>query len=180
MESRSGDDAIIRHILRIPKITDAEINEAVNKLDSVRARLIAGTLNFGEAVNKYSEDDNSKFTGGMHPPVTIDQLDKDMVELMAKSNMKVGEFSKPVAYKDERQKQGVRIVYLKSRTEPHRENLKDDYDRVSQRALEQKKQQALEKWFASKIPSYYLMVDSDFTHCANLSSWFQYAAKAGK
>lgn len=180
MESRSGDDAIIRHILRIPKITDAEINEAVNKLDSVRARLIAGTLNFGEAVNKYSEDDNSKFTGGMHPPVTIDQLDKDMVELMAKSNMKVGEFSKPVAYKDERQKQGVRIVYLKSRTEPHRENLKDDYDRVSQRALELKKQQALEKWFASKIPSYYLMVDSDFTHCANLSSWFQYAAKAGK
>lgn len=180
MESRSGDDAIVRHILRAPKITDAEINEAENKLDSIRARLIAGTLNFGEAVNKYSEDENSKFTGGMHPPVTIDQLDKDLVEQMAKTNMKVGEFSKPTPFKDERGKQGVRIVYLKSRTEPHRENLKDDYDRVSQRALELKKQQALEKWFAGKIPNYYLMVDSEFSHCENLHTWYQYANKTGK
>lgn len=180
MESRSGDDAIVRHIIRIPKITDAEINEAANRLDSVRAKLIAGTITFGEAVNKYSDDENSKYTGGMHPPVTIDQLDKDMVEMMSKTNMKVGEFSKPTPFTDERKKQGVRIVYLKSRTQPHRENLKDDYDRVSQRALEIKKQQALEKWFATKIPSYYLMVDSDFTHCNNLSNWFQYAAKMAK
>ncbi|AXY76925.1 peptidylprolyl isomerase [Paraflavitalea soli] len=180
MESRSGDDAIVRHIIRIPKITDAEISEAVDRLDTVRAKLIAGTLTFGEAVNKYSDDENSKFTGGMHPPVTIDQLDKEMVEMMGKTNMKVGDFSKPTTFTDERKKQGVRIVYLKSRTQPHRENLKDDYDRVATRALEMKKQQALEKWFASKIPSYYLMVDSDFTHCANLSHWYQYAARAVK
>lgn len=180
MESRAGDDAIIRHILRIPKITDAETNAAIERLDSVRAKLIAGTITFGEAVNKYSDDENHKYTGGMRPPVTIDQLDKEMVEMMSKTNMKIGEFSKPTVFTDERQKKGVRIVYLKSRTEPHRENLKDDYDRVAQRALELKKQQALEKWFAAKIPSYYLMVDSDFTHCANLSNWFQYAAKAAK
>lgn len=180
MESRSGDDAIVRHIIRIPKITDTEITEAVDRLDTVRAKLIAGTLNFGEAVSKYSDDENSKFTGGMHPPVTIDQLDKEMVEMMGKTNMKVGDFSKPTSFTDERKKQGVRIVYLKSRTQPHRENLKDDYDRVATRALEMKKQQALEKWFASKIPSYYLMVDSDFTHCANLSHWYQYAARAVK
>ena len=180
MESRSGDDAVVRHIIRIPKITDAEINEAVDRLDSVRAKLIAGTLNFGEAVSKYSDDDNHKYTGGMRPPVTLDQLDKDMVEMLAKTNLKVGEFSKPTPFLDERKKQGVRIVYLKSRTQPHRENLKEDYDRVAQRALEIKKQQALEKWFAAKIPSYYLMVDSDFAHCANLSHWFQYAAKVVK
>ncbi len=180
MESRSGDDAIVRHIIRMPKITDAEITESIDRLDTVRAKLIAGTLTFGEAVNKYSDDENSKFTGGMHPPVTIDQLDKEMVEMMGKTNMKVGDFSKPTPFTDERKKQGVRIVYLKSRTQPHRENLKDDYDRVAQRALEMKKQQALEKWFASKIPSYYLMVDNDFTHCANLSHWYQYAAKAAK
>ncbi|WP_315819533.1 peptidylprolyl isomerase [Paraflavitalea speifideaquila] len=64
MESRSGDDAIVRHILRIPKITEAETNQAIERLDTVRAKLIAGTLTFGEAVNKYSDDDNSKFTGG--------------------------------------------------------------------------------------------------------------------
>jgi peptidyl-prolyl cis-trans isomerase SurA len=35
------------------------------KLDSVRAKLIAGTIDFGTAVNKYSDDEASKFTAGM-------------------------------------------------------------------------------------------------------------------
>ena len=62
--------------------------------------------------------------------------------------MKVGEFSKPVPFTDERQKAEFVSFILKSRTEPHRENLKDDYNRIASRALEFKKQTALEKWFA--------------------------------
>jgi peptidyl-prolyl cis-trans isomerase SurA len=180
MVSRAGDDAIVRHILRIPKVTDAEINEAVARLDSVRAKLIAGTLNFGEAVSKYSDDDNSKFTGGMRQGqngsyLTIDQLDKDLVVLL--KDMKIGQFSKPTAFTDERGKKGVRIAYLKTRTEPHRENMKDDYNRIAQRALELKKHEVLEKWFAGKIPSYYLLIDSDYDDCPTMANWLQYATK---
>jgi peptidyl-prolyl cis-trans isomerase SurA len=181
MVSRAGDDAIVRHILRIPKITDDEINEGINKLDSVRAKLIAGTITFGEAVSKYSEDDVAKYTGGMQQGnngstfLQHDQLDKDLVEVLAKTNLKPGEFSKPTPYTDERGKKGVRIVYLKSRTTPHRENLKDDYDRVAKEALELKKNKALEAWFASKIPSYYIMIDPDFKNCGTLNNWMQYA-----
>ncbi len=184
MVRRNGDDADVRHILRIPKITDEEINEAVNKLDTVRSRLIAGTINFGEAVAKYSDDEIAKFTGGRMQNaqggsyLTMDQLDKELVELLAKTGLKPGEFSKPTPFTDERQKKGVRIVYLKSRTEPHRENLKDDYDRVAQRALELKKQEVLEKWFTNKIPSYYLMIDDEFKSCGTLNRWMQYAVKA--
>ncbi len=158
MVSRAGDDAVVRHILRIPKITDDEINEAIGKLDSVRAKLIAGTITFGEAVAKYSEDENSKFTGGYLQGqggstfLELNQLDKDLVELLAKSGLKAGEYSKPTPYTDERGKKGVRIVYLKTRTTPHVENLKDDYDRLVKDALEVKKQKALEAWFAGKIP----------------------------
>ena len=180
MVSRAGDDAIVRHILRIPKVTDAEVKEAVEKLDSVRAKLIAGTLNFGEGVSKYSDDENSKFTGGMRQGqngsyLTIDQLDKDLVVLL--KDMRVGEFSKPTPFTDERGKKGVRIAYLKTRTEPHRENMKDDYNRIAQRALELKKQEILEKWFLSKIPNYYLLIDSDYDDCATMTNWLQYATK---
>lgn len=182
MVSRAGDDAIVRHILLIPKVTDTEIQEAVNKLDTVRSQLIAGTVSFGEAVAKYSEDDNSKFTGGMKQGargsfLTIDQLDKDMAIQL--ESMKVGEYSHPKSFTDERGKKAVRIAYLKSRTEPHRENLKDDYDRVAQRALEIKKHGVLEKWFTDKIPSYYLLIDGDYGQCGVLQNWLQYAAKAG-
>ena len=183
MVSRAGDDAIVRHILRIPKVTETEINAAIKSLDSVRAKLVAGTISFGAAVAQYSEDDNSKYTGGMVQGqnggsfLTIDQLDKDMVTML--KNLDVGEYSKPTPFNDQRGKQGVRIVFLKTRTEPHRENLKDDYNRVAQRALEIKKQGVLEKWFAEKIPTFYLLIDNEFHSCVTLQNWFRYAAIAG-
>jgi peptidyl-prolyl cis-trans isomerase SurA len=95
--------------------------------------------------------------------------------MLAKSGLKPGEYSKPTPYTDERGKKGVRIVYLKTRTEPHVENLKDDYDRLAKDALEVKKQHALETWFASKIPSYYIMIDDEFRDCSTLHNWMQYA-----
>jgi len=184
MISRAGDDAVVRHILKIPQVTPSEVTGAISRLDSVRAKLIAGTLTFGEAVNKYSDDDASKFTGGMRQNgeggnnLTIDQLDKDLV-LMLK-DLKVGEFSKPTEFSDERQKKGVRIVYLKSKSEPHRENIKDDYNKIAQRALEEKKNNALERWFAEKVPTYYIKVDEEYQTCEQMDRWLHPATETVK
>ncbi|MBC7849213.1 MAG: peptidylprolyl isomerase [Chitinophagaceae bacterium] len=183
MVTRAGDDAVVRHILRIPRITDPETNQAVAKLDSVRALLIAGKMTFGEASIKFGEDQNAKFTGGLKQGqngtyLTIDQLDKDLVLMLDK--MAVGEFSRPVSFLDDSRKTGVRIVYLKSRTEPHRENMKDDYSRIAARALEYKKQEAIEKWFNSKLPNYYIQIDPEFADCPNLTTWFKYAVASAQ
>jgi peptidyl-prolyl cis-trans isomerase SurA len=178
MENRAGDDAVVRHILKIPQVTDTEIAEAASRLDSVRAKLIAGTLTFGEAVNKYSDDETAKFTGGLRQCrngnyCTIDELDKDAVAMLR--TLKVGEFSQPTPFTDERGRKGVRVMYLKTRTEPHRENLKDDYNRIAQRALEIKKEEAMEKWFQKQIPTYYIMIDQDYKDCPILGSWLTVA-----
>lgn len=175
MVNRAGDDAVVRHILKIPQVTKTETKASLQKLDSVRAKLIAGTMMFGEAVSKYTEDEGSKFTGGMiQSPdggsyLTLDQLDKDMVVMM--KDLKVGEFSQPSEFTDQRNKKGVRIVYLKTKTEPHRENIKDDFSRISLRALEEKKSEALEKWFAERIPTYYIKVDDEFKNCTEAQKW---------
>ena len=137
--------------------------------------MIAGVIQFGEAVSKYSDDEGSKFTGGRksnsegNTYITIDQLDKDMVIMM--KDLTVGQYSQPVEFTDERGKKGVRIVYLLSRTEPHRENLKDDYNKVSQRALEEKKNITLEKWFNERIPAYYIKVDEEYKSCEEMKKW---------
>ena len=175
MVSRNGDDAVVRHILRIPQVLEEDIVEAKQKIDTVRSKLIAGTITFGEAVEKFSDDQNSKFTGGILPGqggnyVTIDELDKSLVADLGK--LKVGEFSQPLVYKDEQEKQAVRIVYLQSKTAPHRENLRDDYDRVSQRAIAEKRDKTVEKWFVSKLPTYYIMVDKDFQECEEVRRQF--------
>ncbi len=141
MVQRNGDEAVVRHILRIPPVTNEEIAMSVTKLDSVRAKIIAATLGFNEAALKYTEDETAKFAGPFilgrdgSTYVTIDMLDKEIVSMLGK--MKVGEISEPVAFTDEQGKKGVRIVYLKSRSEPHRMNLHDDYSKISQMALEE-------------------------------------------
>ncbi|HEX8279139.1 MAG TPA: peptidylprolyl isomerase, partial [Segetibacter sp.] len=180
--SRSGDEAIVRHILKIPPVTQEEIKESVDKLDSVRSKISSGAMGFGEAVNKYSEDESSKFSGGRKQGrdgssfVTIDQLDKDMV--VAIKNLQPGEFSKPIPFTDDRGKKAVRLVYLQARTAPHRENLKDDYSKVSQRALEGKKNDALERWFKSHIPNYYITIDKEFSGCSTVKDWLGNAVAA--
>lgn len=177
MVSRAGDDAVIRHILLLPSVTPAEIKDATAKLDSVRAQIQAGTLSFGAAVSKFSEDDNSKNNGGqvMAPDgssfLTIDQLDKDMVVIL--KNMNPGDVSKPVAYKDDRQRDAVRIIYLRTRTEPHVQNLKDDYNSIAQIALDHKKGQIIQKWFKSHISTYYINIDKSFNACANIAPWIE-------
>lgn len=179
MVSRAGDDAVIRHILLLPSVTPAEIKAATNTLDSVRNQIVAGNITFGGAVSKYSEDETSKNNGGqvMAPDgsssVTIDQLDKDMV--VALKNMNPGDVSKPIVYKDDRQRDAVRIVYLRSRTEPHVQNLKDDYNTIAQYALEHKKGLVMQKWFQDHINSYYINIDKQFNACANIGPWLQAA-----
>jgi peptidyl-prolyl cis-trans isomerase SurA len=177
MVSRNGDDAVIRHILRIPQITQPEIQTATEKLDSVRQQLVAGSIGFGEAVAKYSDDENAKFTAGILMArdgsnyLKIDELDKEMVLLLKKSNLSSGQYSQPTVFTDERGKKGVRIIFVISKSEPHRENLKDDYNRISQRALEQKKNRVLQTWFQTRISTYYIMIDADYRACGNLTKW---------
>ena len=89
------------------------------------------------------------------------------------SKMNVGDYSQPQVFTDERVgKKGVRIIYLKSRSEPHRMNMRDDYNKIAQLALEEKKAKELEKWMDEKIPTYYIMIDDDVKEgCSNLAKF---------
>ena len=185
MISRSGDEAVVKHLLRIPPVTEDEIKEAKSKLDTIRQQLVAGNISFGAAVSKYSDDENSKFNAGSAASnrdgstfVNIDQLDKDMIKPIAA--LKPGEFSQPQVYTDERNRKVVRLIYLKNRTQPHRENLKEDYNKIAQRALEEKRNGVLEKWFQEHIPTYYVLIDKDFGTCTGLDQWRNAAEKAEK
>jgi peptidyl-prolyl cis-trans isomerase SurA len=179
--SRSGDDAVVKHILRIPPIANDEIKETKLFLDSLRKEIIAGRMSFGEAVNKNSDDDQSKFSGGAVTArdgstyVNIDQLDKEMVMLI--KNMKPGDISEPQLFEDERGRKTLRLVYFKERTTPHKENLKEDYNKISQRALEVKKSKALETWFKVNVPSFYIFIDTDYQSCTELKDWNKVATE---
>lgn len=173
---RNGDEAIVRHILRVPPVNDEEIAEATKKMDSVRKLLINGTMDFNTAAGKFSDDEQSKFAGPYltnrngESWVNIDEMDKSVVGLLGK--LKIGDYSQPVPFtEDQRGKKGVRLIYLKSKSEPHRMNLHDDYNRIATAALEEKKFKALDKWLSTHINTQYIMLDPGEATCPQLKRW---------
>jgi peptidyl-prolyl cis-trans isomerase SurA len=141
--------------------------------------LVSGVFSFGQAVALYSEDDNSKQSGGllmspMDGSTFFNYEDMDTSLINVVKSMKVGEYSQPLVYTD-RLKRQVRIIYLKSRTQPHRMNMTDDYNQIAEEALAVKRDQIFQKWLVKKIPSYYIMIDKDYLTCPRLSAWAPYA-----
>jgi peptidyl-prolyl cis-trans isomerase SurA len=182
MISRKGEQADVRHILIIPERTTSDYKNAMNKLDSVRAELISGKTNFAQAVGKYSTDDASKLTGGMitdpqtgSSQLQIDQLDPALVTIA--DSLKPGVFSQPQVFTNDRGDKSCRIVYVKSRTEPHKANLKDDYNKIQQVALSQKQGQKLEAWLEEKLPTYYIKIVPEYQNCSSFANWQKYISK---
>ncbi len=176
MIQRKGDQADVRHILIIPQHTDADYKASLERLDSIRAEIIAGKLSFGEAVNKYSTDEQGKMTGGMiSDPRTgstrlqVDQLDPQLALMI--DSLKPGSISLPQVFSSQSGERNTRIVMLKSRTEPHKANMRDDYAQIQNVAKAQKEQQKLESWITERLPTYYLKVDPQYTDCPGLKHW---------
>lgn len=50
-------------------------------------------------------------------------------------------------------------------------NLRDDYNKIAEMALEEKKMQVLDKWLKERIPTYYIMIDPSLSNCEQLNRW---------
>lgn len=176
MVSHKGDKADLRHILIKPTVTTADYNKSIVRLDSVRNVIVSGKMSFQEAVGKFSTDEAAKRTGGMvSDPATgateldVTKLDPGMVLML--DTLQVGGVSAPHIFVNEQREKSCRIVYLRTRTAPHRANMKEDYGRIQEVALAQKKQLKVQSWVISKIPSFYLWMAPEYRDCYNLKDW---------
>lgn len=175
--ARKNDKVHVRHILIRPERSTADFKAAMIKLDSVRAELISGKISFQLAVGKYSTDKSSKMTGGMvsdqrtgSSKLQIKDLDPAM--MLAIDSLKPGSFSQPQTYNNPQTgEKSCRIIYLKSRTEPHKANLIDDYNSIQEVALRQKQLDHQNAWLQEKLPSFYLKIDKDYQDCPELMPW---------
>ncbi len=179
MERRLGDDAVVRHIVLVPEPTNFDIQIALKKLDSVRADLVSGKISFTAAVGKYSNDEQSKMTGGMiydqeqNSVITVENLqDRDMIRSI--TEMEVGTYSQPQVFQSPfTNKRQTRILYLKNRTEPHVLNLEDDYSRIQAVAMAEKRAKYLHTWLEKQSEFYYIKIDPEYRECEEIKGWKQ-------
>jgi peptidyl-prolyl cis-trans isomerase SurA len=172
---RRGDYINVRHILVMPKVSPLDLAKAKVKLDSVSQLIQDKKYTFEEAVKKFSEDPSKNNGGILVNPMTgnsvfeSDQLDPKVFFVIDK--LKVGDISNPVPFKMDDGKDAYRILYLKSRTEPHRANLKEDYDKIQSWALEDKKGKVMNEWISEKIESTYIKINGDLGKCEFTNDW---------
>lgn len=172
MVKRTGDEADVRHILIKPERTTADFEMALDKLDSIRTILIDGKMKFQEAVGKFTTDEMSSRNGGMitdaqgNTTLQVEDLDPTLALMI--DTLKPGHYSKPYIYTTARGERSCRIVYMKSISDPHKANLKEDYSRIQFAALQKKKTDRMQEWVRDKAPSYYIKIDPEYAQCPNL------------
>jgi peptidyl-prolyl cis-trans isomerase SurA len=168
---RKGDNYHSRHILISPKVSDMELDRAANLVDSLYKQINFGNITFEEAARRFSQDLESKYNGGqIVNPYTndyfwdvqnINDIDPQMYRLI--QGLKIGNYSTPSLYDNYMdRKQGVRIVKLLGRTEPHIASLETDRQLIEMAALNQKKEAVIDAWIASKIGGNYVEIAPEY------------------
>ncbi len=176
---RRGERINVRHILITPRTTSIDLTKASGRADSIYQKLISGKISFLNAVDKFSEDEDSKNNGGMlvnsasgNTFFTMPDLgEKDKTLVFTIDSLKAGQFSKPELFRDEDGKMMYRIVYLKSESVAHKGNMKDDYDKFQAAALSQKQADIFSKWVEEKISRSYIFIDPQYENCASMEKW---------
>ncbi|MEQ1744702.1 MAG: peptidylprolyl isomerase [Saprospiraceae bacterium] len=176
---RRGNLIHARHILIKPEITEADLEKAEAKLDSIRQLISSGEMTFTIAVKQFGDKNTASYNndGRVANPRTgntfFEVADLDTNIFFAIDEIAPGEITEPIPFRAPDGSRRFRIVLLQSRSKPHKADLKQDYNKIQAAALDQKKGTYLEKWVLDKLRTTYMTVGTPFDTCPNLQQMIQ-------
>lgn len=172
---RRGDQGNFRHILLKPKIPQVELDNAINRLDSLQSALVKKEIEFDEAATFVSADKDTRNNKGIMvnmnqesnyagtPRFELDELNQDIARKVGE--MKQGDLSEPFIMRNSKDKQVAAIVKLSKRVEGHKANMNSDYQTIKMMAENEKRQEILDKWIKNKIKTTYVRIDENWRKC---------------
>ena len=154
---RRGNKIDIRHILMTPKISNNDMLETKDFLDSLRLEIIDGEVNFELAAKKFSSDKETRYNGGLliNPNTNTSfftQDDLDRIVYNEISTLSIGSITKPIYIKLPNGKEAYRIIKLVNKKDEHIANLDDDYNFFKKLLFSiKKKDELLQRWYQKNI-----------------------------
>ena len=168
---RLGEQINIRHILVTPKVDPVSALKARNKLDSIAKIVRADSMKFNKAAERYSQDIDTRSNGGLavNPysnnsrfiPAQLDPVTSFWLK-----KLKVNDISSPFEFSDDKGKKCYKIIKLKARYPSHKANLSDDYQKVQEMALANKKQVLMKQWIEKEQKITYIHIDNSYLNCS--------------
>ena len=181
---RRGDYVNCRHILMTAKVPVEALEQAQSELDSVAKLIRDGEMTFEEACLKFSDDD-AKLNGGyiVNPGYGGNRIaQQDLPELemyfpelknlsFVISRLDVGAVSDPLPMTTSDNTDGFRLVMVKKKIDAHQVNLKDDYWRIQNWALNEKNQAVVRHWINERAKKAFIRIDEDYAGCDMQFDW---------
>lgn len=177
---RRGEQVHVRHILITPAITQASLDRAKAKADSVYDLLMKNKkIDFSSAAAFYSDNKDTKYNGGMMlnadnvetrtTYIPTDRLDPQVA--LTTDTMKVGTISQPQIFTGQDGKKTYKILYLKSTTPAHKANLTQDYPKIKEYATNDKINRTVSEWFQKRRKETFIKIDPEYQQCSQLKGW---------
>ena len=173
-----GQEVDVRHILLTPKIENNQLQEAKEKLDSIKVRVLADEISFKDAALYFSDEKETKFNGGvLINPETGDTrfelTNLDPVLYSQIRNLKDESISSPIMEEDRSGLKKYKIIKVSNRFDEHLANYSLDYVRIKSLALKEKQLKVIQEWMKEKIEDTYINVNRDSKRCDFTNNWLK-------
>ena len=168
---KKGERINCRHILLRPRISATDKVRSIERLDSIRQLILADSLQFEQAVLRFSQDKNTVMNAGMmiNPNTNSSKFEfQDLAPEIAKQiyNLKEGELSQPFVMMDQTKNREVcAIVRLKKKTDIHRANLTDDFQTVKSMLEAKLGAEFIHDWIIQKQKKTFVQIDPEWQNC---------------
>jgi len=169
---KRGDRINTRHILLRPKVSQADKDKAIARLDSVRTDIVdKKAFTFNDAVYYVSQDKDTRMSKGVMvnsengtTRFEMSQLPQEIAKVVA--DMQPGEISKPFVMRNPKSdREIVAIVKLTSRLDAHQANLSDDYQTIKAMYENARSEQIVDEWLEKKIKDTYVRIEDGWRGC---------------
>jgi peptidyl-prolyl cis-trans isomerase SurA len=168
---KKGERINCRHILLRPRISATDKVKAIEQLDSIRNLILTDSIQFEQAVIRFSEDKNTVMNAGLmiNPNTGSSQFEyQDLAPEIAKQiyNLQEGEVSQPFVMMDQTKNREVcAIVKVKKKNDIHRANLTDDFQAIKSMLEQKMSAEFLHDWIIKKQKSTYVQIDPEWQGC---------------
>lgn len=173
-----GQEYDVRHIVIKPEVNEETIQEAMEKLEKIRKRIVDGELEFDEAAREFSDEKETRQDGGqLINPETQDysfELTRMDPELYSQiQDLKSGEVSLVLKDQDRINNIKFKILTVTDRMDEHEADFARDYLKIKALAEQEKHFKAIEKWQNEKIMDTYIKIIGEHRDCDYSSNWLK-------
>jgi len=176
---KRGDRINTRHILLRPKVSDKDLTDAIQRLDSVRTNIQSGKVTFEHEAMFISQDKDSRNNNGVMLNEKNHSNRFEMADLPAEvgkkiNSMKEGDISEPfVMVNPKTQREQVAIVKLTKRVDGHKADLADDYQTIKSMCEADQSNKIIKQWIVNKIKDTYIYIEDNWRNCDFQYDWLK-------